>query len=142
MLVPGGLGKAARGLREARAARAAKGLPSRFITTGGGVTIDRQAVNTSISVQRQGRHVLGARQYEGGSYFNSADDAQRVIDDFHSGAAEILGVKGNDIVVRTPNVTGFNVNPGAGFPNQATNVFFIKGTRSPSVVPYNPRWTP
>ncbi|WP_020579290.1 RHS repeat-associated core domain-containing protein [Actinopolymorpha alba] len=117
----------------------AKGVPPR---TGAGVTINRMAVNTSISVQRQGRHVLGAREYKGGSYFNSADDAQRVLDDFHSGAADILGVKGNDIVVRTTNVTGFNVNPGAGYPNQATNVFFIKGTSKPSVVPYNPMWTP
>ena len=65
-----------------------------------------------------------------------------MLDDFHSGAAEILGVKGNDIVVRTPSVTGFNHNPGAGFPNQPTNVFFIKGSSSSSAVPYNPTWTP
>jgi hypothetical protein len=90
------------------------GAPRRFITTGGGVTIDRLAVNTTISAQRQGRHVLGASQYTGGSYFNSADDAQRVLDAFHGGTAEVLGVKGNDIVVRVPGVTGYNVNPGAG----------------------------
>lgn len=59
-----------------------------------------------------------------------------------TGPAQVLGVKGNDIVVRVPNVTGLNHNPGAGFPNQATNVFFIKGSSSPSVVPYNPAWTP
>jgi hypothetical protein len=121
---------------------AANSVPPRFITTGAGTTIDRLAVSTSISAQRQGRHVLGARQYGGGSYFNSADDAQRVLDDFHSGSAQVLGVKGNDIVVRAPNVTGFNHNPGAGFPDQATNVFFIKGSSSPSVVPYNPGWSP
>ncbi|WP_161962436.1 RHS repeat-associated core domain-containing protein [Nocardioides speluncae] len=117
-------------------------VPPRFITTGAGATIDRLAVNTSISAQRQGRHVLGAREYGGGSYFNSADDAQRVLDDFHSGAAQVLGLKGHDIVVRVPGVTGVNVNPRSGFPSQATNVFFIKGTRAPSVVPYNPAWTP
>ncbi len=33
-------------------------------------------------------------------------------------------------------------NPGAGYPSQATSVFFIKGSSSPSVVPYNPAWTP
>lgn len=120
---------------------AANNVP-RFITTGRGVTIDRLSVNATVSAQRQGRHVLGAREYGGGSYFNSADDAQAVLDGFHSGAAEVLGVKGNDIVVRMPGVTGFNHNPGAGFPNQATDVFFIKGTSSPSVVPYNPAWTP
>ncbi len=128
--------------RARRAGKAANDVAPRFITTGTGNTIDRLAVNTSISAQRQGRHVLGARQYEGGSYFNSADDAQRVLDDFHSGAADVLGVKGNDIVVRSPNVTGTNVNPGAGYPSQATSVFFIKGSSSPSVVPYNPAWTP
>ena len=117
------------------------GTPARFIDSGGAI-IDRASIRTTVSAQRQGRHVLGDRLYSGGSYFNSADDAQRVLDDFHSGAAEILGIKGNDIVVRSPNVTGFNHNPGAGFPNQATNVFFIKGSANPSVVPYNPNWTP
>jgi hypothetical protein len=132
-----------RGPRVAAEAEAtAEGAVPRFITTSRGVTIDRTAVNKSISLQRQGRHVLGARQYGGGSYLNSADDAQRVLDDFHNGAAEILGVKGNDIVVRAPNVTGINVNPGSGYPSQMTNVFFIKGTSSPSVVPFNPAWTP
>lgn len=104
---------------------------ARFIDSGGTI-IDRASIRTTVSVQRQGRHVIGHRLYAGGSYFNSADDAQRVLDDFHSGAAEILGIKGDDIVVRAPNVTGFNHNPNANFPNQATNVFFIKGsTRGP-----------
>ena len=107
------------------------------------MTIDRSAVNRSISAQRQGRHVLGARQYRGGSYFNSASDARRVLDAFHSGTAEVLGVTGrNHIVVRVRGVTGYNVNHLAGFPNQATDVFLIKGTRSPSVVPHNPAWRP
>jgi hypothetical protein len=114
----------------------------RFVTLDGGVTIDRMAVNATVSMQRQGRHVLGAQQYQGGSYFTSADDAQSVLNAFRSGSAEILGMKGSDIVVRVPGVTGFNVNPGSGFPNQATNVFFIKGTSSPSVVPHNPAWKP
>lgn len=114
---------------------AASDVPARFITTGADATIDRMAVNTTISAQRQGRHVLGARQYGGGSYFNSAEDAQGVLDAFHSGSAQVLGTKGNDIVMRVPGITGFNHNPGAGFPDQATSVFFIKGSSSPSVVP-------
>lgn len=73
------------------------GTPARFIDSGGTI-IDRASIRTTVSAQRQGRHVLGDRLYSGGSYFNSADDAQRVLDDFHSGAAEILGIKGNDIV--------------------------------------------
>ncbi len=65
----------------------------RFITTGSGKAIDRQSINTSISMQRQGRHVMGAPQYKEGSYFSSADDAQKVLDDFHSGHADVLGLK-------------------------------------------------
>jgi len=124
------------------AADAARSVP-RFVTTPSGVTIDRLSVRTTVSPQKQGRHVLDAPEYRGGSYFDSGTDAQRVLDDFHSGDATILGLKSNnDIVVRADNVTGFNHNPGAGFPNQPTNVFFIKGTSSPSVVPYNPTWQP
>jgi hypothetical protein len=117
--------------------------PSRFVTTQSGVTIDRNSINASVSVQKQGRHVLGAREYNGTkSYFNSHADAQQVLDDFHSGAADVMGVKGNDVVVRTNGVTGYNMNPGANILHQPTNVFFIKGTVKPSVVPYNPTWTP
>ncbi|WP_162873068.1 hypothetical protein [Austwickia chelonae] len=46
------------------------------------------------------------------------------------------------IFVRVPSIAGFNHNPGAGFPNQPTNVFFMQGTSSPSVAPYNPAWKP
>ncbi|NYG58743.1 hypothetical protein BJ980_001666 [Nocardioides daedukensis] len=121
---------------------AANGVPPRFITTGAGVTIDRASVAARVA-QTQGRHVAGHANYGGRGYFNSLDDAQSVLDDFHSGAAQVLGVKRNgDIVVRSPNVTGFNHNPGAGFPNQSTNVFLIKGSSPPSVVPNNPGWTP
>lgn len=142
MLIGGATGILGSGVGLLTGRIATNAVPPRFITTGAGTTIDRLAVNTSISAQRQGRHVLGARQYGGGSYFNSADDAQGVLDAFHSGGAQVLGTKGNDIVVRVPGITGFNHNPGAGFPNQATNVFFIKGSSSPSVVPYNPAWKP
>ncbi|AXE37443.1 polymorphic toxin type 50 domain-containing protein [Acidipropionibacterium virtanenii] len=120
----------------------AQPAPPRFITTSKGVTIDRAAVRKTISVQKQGRHVRGASQYGGGSYFKSAEDAQDVLDAFHNGDAQVLGVKGNDIVVRVNSVTGFNQNPRLGYIDQPTHVFFIKGTKSPSVVPYNPRWKP
>jgi RHS repeat-associated protein len=116
-------------------------VPPRFITTGAGTTIDRASVGTAISGQRQGRHLAGASQYNGGGYFNSLDDAQGVLDAFHSGSAQVLGTtRAGNIVVRVPGVTGFNNNPAASFVDQATDVFFIKGSSSVSVVPANPNW--
>ncbi|WP_199510607.1 RHS repeat-associated core domain-containing protein [Nucisporomicrobium flavum] len=102
-------------------------------------------VNTSISRQKQGRHVQGDPLHDGTgkSYLNSQADAQSVLDAYHSGDATVLGRTNNGhIVVRYGGVTGYNNNPGAGFVDQPTNVFMIKGTRSPSVVPINPGWTP
>ena len=120
---------------------ATEAVPPRFITTGAGTTIDRASVGTAISAQRQGRHLAGASQYNGGGYFNSLDDAQGVLDAFHSGSAQVLGTtRSGNIVVRVPGVTGFNNNPAAGFVDQATDVFFIKGSSSVSVVPANPNW--
>lgn len=120
---------------------ATEAVPPRFITTGAGTTIDRASVGTAISAQRQGRHLAGASQYNGGGYFNSLDDAQGVLDAFHGGSAQVLGTtRSGNIVVRVPGVTGFNNNPSAGFVDQATDVFFIKGSSSVSVVPANPNW--
>ncbi|WP_395245514.1 polymorphic toxin type 50 domain-containing protein [Agromyces sp. MMS24-K17] len=100
-------------------------------------------IDPRISYQRQGRHVLDALEYDEGSYLRSHKDAQQVLDEFHDGTAEVLGVKPNgNVVIRSPTVTGINVNPGSGFANQETNVFFIKGTKSVSVVPDNPEWKP
>jgi hypothetical protein len=73
----------------------------------------------------------------------SREDAQKVLDAFHSGEAEIIGRHPQGFpVVRVPSVTGTNVNEAAGFPAQPTNVFVIKGTSSPSVFPTNPNWKP
>lgn len=45
-------------------------------------------------------------------------------------------------MVKFEGVTGTNVNLGIGITDQATNVFIIKGTKSPSIVPTNPNWSP
>jgi RHS repeat-associated protein len=116
---------------------------ARFITTTAGVTVDRASVGQTISFQRQARHILGSREYIGGGYFTSIDDATRVLDAFHNGNAQLLGISSSgNIVVRVPGVTGYNNNPGAGFANQPTDVFMIKGTSSVSVVPISPKWVP
>ena len=106
---------------------------------------DFSKVATEVS-QKQLRHVadrpeLAARG--GGSYLNSKAEAQAVLDAYHSGSATILGKSSQGFpVVRFNGITGTNVNVGAGFPSQPTNVFIIKGTASPSVVPTSPNWKP
>ena len=104
---------------------------------------DECTIGTRISQQRQGRHVAGAAQYAGGGYFSSPNDAQQVLNAFHSGDAQVLGTTANgNIVVRYDGVAGFNNNVGANVLDRPTNIFMIKGTRSVNVVPINPNWSP
>jgi RHS repeat-associated protein len=100
----------------------------------------RYQVNSTIS-QKQLRHVRGTPQYRGGGVMDSIDDAQAVLSAFRNGDAVILGYNRQGFpVVRYEGVTGTNINLGAGITGQPTNVFIIKGTTSPSVVPTNPMW--
>ena len=108
----------------------------------------RQAVfknhNGRIS-QKQMRHIKDRPEWQQrgqGSYVNSMDDAQTVLNNAKAGTSDVLGTTNNGVVVRDPSVTGYNNNPGAGYIDQPTNVFIIKGTAKPSVVPTNPNWTP
>lgn len=58
------------------------------------------------------------------------------------GQVKILGKNAQGFpVVKFEGVTGTNVNAGVGITGQPTNVFIIKGTKSPSIVPANPNWT-
>jgi hypothetical protein len=103
------------------------------------------SLSKSISRQKQLRHLVGTTENakNGGGYMNNLQDAQKVLDAVHSGAAQYLGTtKNGHVVVKYIQVTGTNVNKAAGITNQQTNVFMIKGTASPSVVPINPMWTP
>lgn len=101
-----------------------------------------QGIRKTISVQKQARHLAGTAK-QGGSFLNSADDAQKVLNAVHSGEAVYLGTTSQGHhVFRYSGVTGTNVNVGAGFASQPTNVFMIKGTSSPTVVPTSPAWTP
>ena len=71
------------------------------------------------------------------------EDAQKVLDAVHSGEAVFIGTtKAGQPVFRYSGVTGTNVNLGAGVAGQPTNLFIIKGTISPSVVPTSPAWIP
>jgi hypothetical protein len=97
-------------------------------------------VNRKLSHQKQSRHIQGGKGWDSSkSYMNSIEDAQKVLDDVHNGSAFVLGkTKQGHIVVKHPGITGFNNNIGSGQRNQITNVFLIKGTKSPSVVPTSP----
>lgn len=62
-----------------------------------------------------------------------------MLDAFHSGDATVLGAaRGGGVYVEYDGVTGFNNNPGAGYIDQPTNIFMIKGTSSVSFVPVSP----
>ncbi|MBV5801164.1 hypothetical protein KUT57_31915 [Pseudomonas aeruginosa] len=105
---------------------------------------DFPEVSTKIS-QRQNRHTAGTQQLEErGSvgFVNSVSDAQKVLDAYHAGQVKILGKNSQGFpVVKYEGVTGTNVNVGAGITGQPTNVFVIKGTKKPSIVPTNPNWS-
>lgn len=117
----------------------AESEPARFIVGSDGTVIDPESIGDRISTQRQARHLLGGSGYTGGGYFLDQADAQQVLDAFHSGHAIVLGpARGGGVYVEYPKVTGYNNNPGAGYFNQPTNVFMIKGSSSVSVVPVSP----
>jgi hypothetical protein len=107
----------------------------------GEMALDRSLISTTISPQKQARHLADTAVR--GGYLDSIDDAQAVLDAFHDGSAQVLGIsREGHIVVRVPSVNGTNVNTFAGFPSQPTNVFMIKGQSSVSIVPTTPYWTP
>ena len=99
-------------------------------------------INKTVSRQRQARHVKNTPEWVRrgkGGYFGSGDDAQKVLDAVHDGSATIMGrTKHGDLLVKFDGVTGYNNNPVKGYVDQATNVFIVKGTKSPSVVPASP----
>ena len=96
-------------------------------------------ISDRISRQSQAEHIQGDPNHVHGGYLLSQEDAQQVLDDFHLGTAPILGTTRNGlIIVRDPDVLGYNVSPGAGYPNQETHTFLIKGSTKVSIVPTTP----
>ncbi len=92
-----------------------------------------------INTQRQLTHVSGSPTQRASGFFDTPDQAQQVLDAFHSGHADILRTnKQGFLAVQFDGVTGTNVNIGADFPNQPTNTFIIKGTKKVTVVPTTP----
>ncbi len=93
--------------------------------------------------QKQMRHVAVAKSIEGVDTWTIIDDAQIVLNSFNSGAVNILGKSKQGFpIVKAGGMIGINVsNVASGTYKQAANIFMIKGTKSPSVVPMNPNWS-
>lgn len=65
--------------------------------------------------------------------------AQSVLNAYNAGSATIVGRSSSGFpLVRLNSITGYHVNFRYGIEGQPTNVFMIKGTKSPSVVPVSP----
>jgi hypothetical protein len=101
---------------------------------------DYPNISTKLS-QRQGRHIVTDNDYTQGGYFNDITDAQAVLDAWHRQDVQIIGRHNNGPVIKYNGVTGYNHNKGAGYLNQPTNLFHIKGD-NPSIVPMQPNWKP
>jgi len=95
-------------------------------------------ISTKLS-QKQNRHLKGHPQTQA-SYVKNIDDAKEVLSAFHIGKTKVVGkTKQGFPIINYKGVTGVNVNKGAGYLNQQTNTFIIKGTTKPSIVPTNPK---
>ncbi len=115
----------------------------KLVTPASKYTIKNFSEVASRVSQKQMRHILGRKEYRGGGYLDSLEDAQTVLDAYRSGSTKILGKSSQGFpIVRYNLVTGTNVNIGAGVSKQLTNVFMIKWTKSPSILPMNPKWVP
>mgnify|MGYP000143750247 FL=1 len=97
-------------------------------------------VSRQIS-QKQYRHIFGHPDWmlEKGGYLSDIDAARNVLDAYHSGEADIIGKSPSGFpIVKLDRVTGFNNNKKAGYADQPTSIFMIKGTSKPSIVPVSP----
>lgn len=158
----GAIGKAISAVKEAAAAPF-RGLGSKIALAIGRLTGIIKAPGKAPKIQpptpsealkrigkkvsgKQRRHVRGTKeraQRPGGGELGSVEEAQAVLDAAHAGEAELLGITSQGhVVVRYRGVTGVHNSPGTGTVNQPTNVFLIKGSSRPSVVPTSPNWKP
>ncbi|WP_157226589.1 polymorphic toxin type 50 domain-containing protein [Gordonia soli] len=108
--------------------------------------IPNPAVSDRLSWQRQQRHLKDhpdwKKQPSRKGFVLSQEDAQKVLAAYRSGDARIIGLKSprNEPVVEVPSVTGFDNNRREGRLDVPTHRFWIKGSKSPSVVPVSPDW--
>ena len=108
---------------------------------GGGFPVktpkDYSPVVPKISRQKQYEHIKDHSKYKHGGYFDKLEDAQKVLDEYLSGAAKIIEENSQkQPVVKCYSITGTHVHGVHG--SQPTNNFIIKGTNHPVVVPTSP----
>lgn len=121
------------------------------------VSLDRRAriaqtlaqISNRLSIQKQARHIFDTAEYKRRiatpqgvvSYFQSQADADTVWKAFKNGDAKVLGFKPNgDIVIRVKGAKGMWFHRTSAPTGVSTDVFFIKGTAHPSIVPYDPNF--
>ena len=100
-------------------------------------------INNRINAQRQSRHLKGTEQntQNRGGYLNSNKDAQKVLDDFHAGKSQVIAKhRSGGPIVRNKSVTGYDNNLRMRRLDTPTHIFWIKGTKTVSVVPINPNF--
>lgn len=111
------------------------------VQTESGDWIDIPNISTNMRAKDQKRHIKDHPDHDHGGYMESLADARTVLANFHNGTAVVLGkTRNGHIIIRDNSVTGYNTNVRTGHMNQPTNVFLIKGSSRPSIVPYNPEW--
>ena len=119
------------------------GISDEGVGAAGEEGINPGDVADNINSRAQARHILGTSSYQGGGYFTSQSDAEQVLSDFKNGDVTVLGrTRSGDILVQDDNVTGYNNNPGAGYLDQPTNRFVIKGSTKVSIFPASPNAQP
>jgi hypothetical protein len=95
-------------------------------------------VSTKLRTDKQkDEHTINGARLGTNSFFNSTEDAQKVLNAAHSGDATILSTNEsqNRAYVKYDGVTGFYNNNGV---ITETNMFMIKGGKSASIVPIHP----
>ncbi len=98
---------------------------------------------TSTKVaQSQRKHIKGDSQHKHGSYFNNSEDAQDVLDAFHSNKASVVGYnRQNQPIIKYQDGKGVyhTKNKNGDVFTSSTEYYLIKGTKKVSVVPYSPK---
>ena len=106
-----------------------------------GITLPRWDIGNKVRWGKQKElHTKGTNS--GKSFMDSLDDAQGVLDAFHSGKGTVLKTNANQnrVYFMFKEITGNYVNAKHGI-SEASNVFMIKGSGTATVVPVNPmRW--